>query len=325
MPYRPETQISRQPAQNLLAAKPGMVQAKRFASSPVETRPAPRPYSAQARAIGLKPKAIQSHTVAHKNGVPALSSNAPRPLVPADSLSAAKGAAPGAKPVSLPRPMIQRYTHYTGPEFGGNGTLSENENYFIPDADNTVIYGTSAPSASTAKASTATVSKSSKTYTAYVSVPFFKDCLHTAEEIINGAQLQTMSGRPATGVFSQISSTGTAFGDTEAGNIKAAQAAKLDDAAAPGVGEAYVIVNTKWLDPSNAVRYPYHAAAVVAVDGSDRITVEVSAGARNAAHRNQAGQYQMYTTGSGSGVTFHTHWQKACFGKDSITTVIKKK
>jgi hypothetical protein len=221
--------------------------------------------------------------------------------------------------------MIQRYTDYTGTEFGSSGKLSENGNYFLT-AGSDVLYvakTATAPRNSARKTTLSNCTNGTKEYEAYVSEKFFKDCLHTAEEIINAKKLEDKSGGPASGDFSKVSSTGTAFGASDAENITAAKNAQLDDAANPGLGNAYVIVNTKWTTGGGATS-PYHAAAVVAVDGNDRITLEVFANTQDAKARNTAGVYGMYATGSGSGSKFHSFWQKQYFGKDSITTVIEK-
>ena len=68
---------------------------------------------------------------------------------------------------------------------------------------------------------------------------------------------------------------------------------------------------------------PYHAAAVVAVDGSDRVTLEVFATEETPTSRTLSGKYEIYSVAVGSGDTFHSHWQNNFFGADSVTTVIE--
>ncbi|APU16184.1 MULTISPECIES: hypothetical protein [Actinoalloteichus] len=59
-------------------------------------------------------------------------------------------------------------------------------------------------------------------------------------------------------------------------NIDAARsfAGPRDDAAAPGLGEGFLIISTKMADEVTFDFFPYHAAAVVGVDGNDRVTLE---------------------------------------------------
>lgn len=235
-------------------------------------------------------------------------------------LSGAPSAQPARQRVgSLP---IQRYTHYTGPGFGGAGNLSENQNYFIPDSNQQIIYATAPPLNSAPITTLGSVTSGSKTYAPYKSTLFFKDCLHTAEEIINGRNLEDVTtGLPSSGDFSKVIGTGETFGVSESKNIKAVRNHSLGNNANPGAGQAYLIVNTKW---PGGVTSPYHAAAVVAVDGKDRITLEVFADSTPGTVRNQQGTYAMYTTGSGSGDKFHKHWKDRYFGHFSLTTVIEK-
>jgi hypothetical protein len=201
----------------------------------------------------------------------------------------------------------------------GKGLLSENELYFVPN-DGSRIYiksGATGPLASKDAGRRATATVGDKTYQGYESAAFYRDCLHTAEEIINGKQFD-----PGKTVSSKVKATGDDFGDTDAKNIVAANKSALNDAASPGAGEAYVIVNTKW-GKGNKGPYPYHAAGVVAVDGKDRITLEVFATDKDAKDRNTKGDYRMYTT-EGTAATFHSHWKNQ-FQDDTVTTVIVKK
>lgn len=238
---------------------------------------------------------------------------------------------PPAKPSAVqqksPRPtnaVVQRYSVSTIKELGGVGKLSENSNYFIPNSSAAVVYAeTSAKAPLNSKKDGGPIAANSTTYQGYVSKKFLRDCLHTAEEIINQKKL-----KPGVDVYSKVAGTSEPFGDEHADNIRLAQTYAADNKAAPGLGQAYVIVNKNWVTPSakkrKRVDYPYHAAGVVAVDGTDRITLEVCATGQDAKARDTDGEYYMYST-TGSGDTFHSHWQKTYFGKDSATLVIERK
>lgn len=204
----------------------------------------------------------------------------------------------------------------------GDGKISENKLYFVTN-DNKRIFvksGVDQPSNSKSVAR-ATMQVDGKQYQGYESEDFFKDCLHTAEEIINSKQLQTKKG-PEDGVFSKVEATGTDFGVGDNENIAAAEASQLDALADPGVLQAYVIVNTQWAK-NNDDPYPYHAAAVVAADGDDRITLEVFASNRNAAVRNTKGAYRIYSTTTNT-QTFHEVWKPAFKNKTATTVIVKK-
>ena len=217
-----------------------------------------------------------------------------------------------------PQSAAQRYTTPDIKELGGSGKLSENENYFVPESyGGQVVYAaTTAAAPTSSNKYQGKVAARSKSYQGWVSKKFLKDCLHTAEEI--NADKELKKG----GVQSKVSGTASAFGDSDAENIRLATAHASDDAAAPNVGQAYVIVNKKW--PGGA-GYPYHAAAVAATDGNDRVTLEVFAGTTDASRRSTYGTYSMYTTGGGSGDKFHTYWKDNYFKADVATVVIESK
>ncbi|MFI6051863.1 DUF4157 domain-containing protein [Streptomyces violascens] len=144
---------------------------------------------------------------------------------------------------------------------------------------------------------------------------FLRDCLHTAEEIM---QQQTLNGGQVT---SQVKGLGgVAFGDGEEENIAAAHAyaerrgARNDHSEQPVAGQAYVIVETEYTedgDPAGESGFPFHAAAVVAVDGTDRITLEQLAGSSDAEQGAGAhGIFDIYESGARVGKrliekTFH--------------------
>jgi hypothetical protein len=73
--------------------------------------------------------------------------------------------------------------------------------------------------------------------------------------------------------------------------------------AAPGVGQAFVIVDTTPKKNKSSFRYPYHAAGVIARDG-DR--------------GSESPQFQMY----GPGLTFHSAWSSHY--ATPVTIVIEK-
>ena len=127
------------------------------------------------------------------------------------------------------------------------------------------------------------------------------DCLHSAEEINADAELALYQVR------SRVAGTTTPFGDTDTKNQAAARAVAgaRDVAADATVGQAFVIVETTpfVVEPDGGITipnpsgFPYHAAAVVAQYGNDRITLEASAGSRHGTVRNTQGIYDVYTVG----------------------------
>ncbi|WP_285667549.1 hypothetical protein [Actinorhabdospora filicis] len=160
---------------------------------------------------------------------------------------------------------------------------------------------------------------------------FLADCAHTAEELMHGRQLA-----PG-GDYSLFRGTQDLFGegDTEnrqrANNWRAAGPQGTDRGAAPNVGEAYAIIEDRWAVPprgrrevpSNPPRWPYHVAAVVAVDGGDRITVEQAAVTGAQAGRVHQGIVDVYSSGEQLGRTFHArHGEGRTFSVDAITVVL---
>ena len=290
-------------------------QNQRPVSATVEKRPGPPAYRPQVNTH------LPIHSVGAQSAQPAVQRWLHRPGLPPKAVQPTNSLSKPGKCRRIQTPSIQRYSQYTGPEFGGPGKLSEGQNYFIPDGNTEMIYATAPPRNSIAHPTAGQITKGSKTYDPYISTLFFKDCLHTAEEIINGANLEDGFGGPGTGDFSKVSATGETFGVGESENIQVVRKNSLGNNANPGLGQAYVIVNTKW---PKGVSSPYHAAGVVAVDGNDRITLEVFAGTTHGVTRDQQGTYAMYTTGTGSGDKFHEHWKARYFGHFSLTTVIEQ-
>ncbi|MER6812301.1 hypothetical protein ABT299_23805 [Spirillospora sp. NPDC000708] len=146
---------------------------------------------------------------------------------------------------------------------------------------------------------------------------FLRDCLHTAEEIIYDGPLDLG------GDYTHVE--GLLFGKSEAGNIRIAEARRgqerTDGKAHPDYNEAYVIVSTV----AGSV-YPYHAAAVVAIDGDDTVTLEVFARGTDARQndRSAAGRFEMYS--SKGGTTFHSVWSNNVnfAGTNPVTMVLSR-
>ncbi|NPD22730.1 hypothetical protein [Corallococcus exiguus] len=204
---------------------------------------------------------------------------------------------------------------------GMEGWMSENGNYFIPDDwGGQVIFATAAPLNSVVfrKQGLNDTLFSSKTYVPYVSTTFIKDCLHTAEEIMHQSLFDPKEGATR----SKSVENGSAFGNSKLENVLVAQSLLKgrgsNDNAAPLAGQAYVIVNMKWDTEGTS---PYHAAGVVAVDGGDRITLEVFASTRTSYARKEAGCYRMYKTSGVDGHTFHGAWgsQEEYFSDSAVT------
>jgi hypothetical protein len=142
---------------------------------------------------------------------------------------------------------------------------------------------------------------------------FVADCLHTAEEIMHGQQFNY--GEEA--VRSRETTAHGLFGDSEDANWQTAQGVNNNAKnlnAAPGIGNAYVItaehpvnISEEDDDSEDAVFCQYHAAAVVAVDGTDHITLEIFGSPDGAEHDTDA-QYSIYNSAPNSGLTFHDNW-----------------
>jgi hypothetical protein len=115
---------------------------------------------------------------------------------------------------------------------------------------------------------------------------FPKDCLRAAEEIMHQKALaQGQMASAVRGSNAPFSATEERQDNVALANAYAtargtnATGVDPNDLEAPDVGQAYAIVETEYQEgkPVNSEEYPYHAAAVVAVDGNDRITLEALA------------------------------------------------
>jgi hypothetical protein len=202
---------------------------------------------------------------------------------------------------------------------GRAGSLSGSEQYLILDDDKQHLYvrhDVGAPRYCSPSGGPSVI-YSATMYTQYQPVrKFLRDCLHSAEEIIWNAELDLGQVRTKVG--------GTRFGDTEQGNIAIANAqrnaAGANQNASPAVGQGYALVSTV---PDS--KYPYHAAGVLAVDGTDRVTLEVFAGAADAQQddREEPGDFEMYSNAPGQ--TFHDVWSTASVfaGTNPVTVVIE--
>ncbi|MET8542574.1 DUF4157 domain-containing protein [Kitasatospora sp. NPDC004799] len=204
---------------------------------------------------------------------------------------------------------VQRYAEVTTEELG-LVRVSQSGLYIMPlvqGADTTVIWvaeGAAAPRYCTATDESGQIA--GRTYTQYEPSTFFlADCAHTAEEIMHQQTLAL--GQDA----SAFALGGHQFG---MGHRENAQGAAAYAAARPGgpqangeerpaPGQAFAIVETAWTRgfgrPRNVSGWPYHVAAVVAVDGDDHITVEQAADGNDAqAAEGHEGIIDMYTAGT---------------------------
>jgi hypothetical protein len=155
---------------------------------------------------------------------------------------------------------------------------------------------------------------------------YFRDCLETAEDLITDTYPATIPGT----IRSKVKHSNVDFGVSDAANRTAAQnyktnyPADADAKANPAFGEAYVIVS---LDARTT--YPYHAAAVIAADGADRVTLEVFASDKHATTRTEDGNYHIYTTAASAAgkETFHDTWRSNHYlaGNPAPTTIVIQK
>ena len=143
---------------------------------------------------------------------------------------------------------------------------------------------------------------------------FLKDCLHTAEEIMHKKQFTAKQAD----VRSIVKATGEAFGSDSAENKSAVQASlaekePVDRDAEPDVGEAYLMYE---LGKIKVDAYEYHAAAVIARDRGDTVTIEVLGGVTAATKRSETGTFRMYSPGE----PFHSVWAR--YFQKPVTIVI---
>lgn len=188
---------------------------------------------------------------------------------------------------------------------------TENDEYFLDGtSNNESIFGS--PDSATPLYSDYETNQD-LTYTYTPEDTFVADCLHTAEEIMHNQRFDYNEGATR----SRETTTDGLFGDSKESNWQTAQGVN-DNArnrnAAPALGNAYVItaqnpVNISGLedDDEDAVFCQYHAAAVVATDGNDHITLEIF-GSPDGAEHDTDGEYSIYNSAPDSGLTFHDTW-----------------
>lgn len=148
---------------------------------------------------------------------------------------------------------------------------------------------------------------------------FYADCLHTAEEIMKSSRLNQG------GINSKEKTTGTDFGEGIQKNWKVVKGVDDKDSnenANPGVGNAFAVVGNNTHSYTGGVLCQYHAAAVVAADGKDRITMEVF-GDPDKSNRTEAAKFSIYDTDPKSGNTFHDAWGSRF--KNGITVALEPK
>lgn len=208
----------------------------------------------------------------------------------------------------------------------GPGELSKNGSYLILQNDRKRIYVPTVSVPFFCKSVTPTIVFQGVSYNAFDPQQFFlHDCLHTAEEVMYRGQLPLGADRskvvvkPKTTRTRKIIGKPTKFGEGKAENMRAAQDNRKDCDADPVIGQAYVIVS---LDPKS--KYPYHAAAVVAKDGDDTVTLEVIAGNQDAKQKDRSapGHFYMYTIGDLAN-SFHAKWSGlGYFGRLKPCTIV---
>jgi hypothetical protein len=182
---------------------------------------------------------------------------------------------------------------------------SDNDLYFLQNAADDYIWAlNTAPAPRASIATGFTDTRATKIYGSYKSASFLKDCLHTAEEIMADGPLQFGAG-----VYSDAVA-GQPFGESDAKNIALATALAagkgVDAAASPALGQSYAIVRQAATIGNQS---PYHAAAIVAVDGTDHFTLEQNAGGDGIDADQKTldtGIYYVYSTNDTNGKSFHT-------------------
>ncbi|TQF03071.1 DUF4157 domain-containing protein [Kitasatospora acidiphila] len=223
--------------------------------------------------------------------------------------------------------VVQRYTTAQDPTLG-RIQISQNGSFVIqPDAQSVWVRDDvpAGQLATALQSRNQQMQINEQTYNRYwLGGPILLDCLHAAEEIINNRVGQLGWGE---GEYSNIditkkgNVTTEAFGKSDSSNRRQARAfaGARNEAANPQPGEAFVIVATK---PNGTEMSQFHAAAVVARDGQDCVTLEVwsdngnppAQGAANAA---------MYTVADLS-KSFHNAYggEGAYFGEVGPITVV---
>lgn len=324
------------PAQAPRAAAPTPPQPARRTTPPAASPPKPPAASRQSErpttptaARPQPPQAIQRKTAAptsQKTAAPAppprAAAPAPRPargVLQRKELPREKVAPPRRPLVSALDTRVSVIQPYGNAKKSGlNGKLSQSGHYFV--AGGALYVQRGAPAPHDCHATVDTIDRGN--YIRYEgNRRFLKDCLHTAEEIMGRDSYDYTVGS----VRSETADAPTAdIGAGDPQNIVAALnvlatggGAATNALAAPNPGQAYMIVET-----GPVQTYPYHAAAVVASDGADRVTLEMFAGAREAkeSERQYDGKFAMY---GGPGQSFHDEFAGSF--NNPVTIVIKHK
>lgn len=177
---------------------------------------------------------------------------------------------------------IQMYTT------AGGKKISANADYYVKDnADQILFVNDNAAIDSRGNqivATGATETYSGNNYTAYHYYAddtggFVNDCLGLAEQLAGSTKTaSTRAEFRATG--SGTNPEGKLFGHSDSQNVSIAKDSGWygDEAANPGIGEAYAIAPTVLPGETGKKEAPYHVAAVVAKDATDNITLEADAG-----------------------------------------------
>lgn len=210
---------------------------------------------------------------------------------------------------------VQRYAVHAEDDDLGTTITTANNLYSLKDSnDNENVYGHAGAATPRSSKEIGEFRVGGAVVKEYApSSQFVADCLHTAEEIIHGQQFDYEQEATR----SRETTTGGLFGDTEDANWQTAQDVN-DDAknrnSNPAVGNAYVItaehpvnISEHDDDDDEAVFCQYHAAAVVATDGADHITLEIF-GSPDGADHDTEGKYSIYNSAPDSGLTFHDNW-----------------
>lgn len=198
----------------------------------------------------------------------------------------------------------------------GKLKLSATGQYLILENNHKLLYVAQGADAPFFCAQTVgTISFQSKTYEAFEPRQLFlHDCLHTAEEVMYQKPLPFGED-----VSSKVVGKPTNFGRSRTNNMQVAKPNRKQENAAPNRGQAFVLVS---MDMKS--EYPFHAAAVVADDKDDRVTVEVFATDQDAkdSDRTTTGDFQMYTIGDAT-LSFHGIWnENPVFGDTEPCTIV---
>lgn len=211
-------------------------------------------------------------------------------------------------------PAVQRLKWKRNAD-AGTQIATETDKYFLhATSDNDFLYAAAGAAAPKYCVNDGTVG----TVTRYKpAAKFFSDCLRAAEEVMHGKKLRAGS------VKSQEKTSHTAFGNSEADNWSAASNATVTNQhVKPRVGEGLAIVEDAPIDLGNDVVCQYHAAAVVAMDGDDLITLEIF-GDPDTGKRTADAKFSIYVAKPYSKYNFHHIWSTV-FG-DGITIGLIKK